>query len=79
MLLPTKKYNEKYYFFDCYDLSLIDLSFLEYIEADKVIIDYREPMRSIAYKLAKGDQEKIIDDRQYNLSDSYQSSTEEEK
>ena len=78
VLLPTKKYNEKYYFFDCYDLSLIDLSFLEYIEVDKVIIDYREPMKSIAYKLVKGDQEKIIDDRQYNLSDTYQSSTEEE-
>ena len=79
VLLPTKKYNEKYYFFDCYDLSLIDLSFLEYIEVDKVIIDYREPMKSIAYKLVKGDQEKIIDDRQYNLSDTYQSSTEEEE
>ena len=44
-----------------------------------MIIDYREPMKSIAYKLVKGDQEKIIDDRQYNLSDTYQSSTEEEE
>lgn len=79
VLLPKKKYNEKYYFFDCYDLSLIDLSFLEYIEVDEVIIDYRDPMKSIAYKLVKGDETKIIDDRQYDLSDSYQSLSEEEK
>lgn len=76
IFLSKKKYNELYYFIDCSDLTNLDP--IENLDIDKVIVDMREPMRSIAERLVGIYHGKITDDRNYDLSDSYEEESPED-
>ena len=73
----SKQDNETCFFVNCD--SLTNLARIEKLEIDKLIIDYREPMKSIANKLSRGNKSKIVDDREYNLSDTYEDDPQEDK
>lgn len=78
ILIPLKQTNEKQFFINCSDpTNLSCISHLGGDAIDKLIIDMREPMASLAYGLIGDKTEKIIDDREYGLSDSYKKSSEE--